>query len=463
MLFPPSNPRWFVVGVNYPSIAESGWTGNSLGPNQIMGWNRNRVNDRTLDTLSDDFRRMKNFGADVVRMFAFKNGQGLRWQEGTQPWIVNGLDEDFERNVVAITARAEEEHMKIYWTLFDYSDFTPGITGDSDDRLRMKVSMRNIMTDPTGHYRDSFIENALRNFIDAVDAYSDGVFAIDLMNEPDTHWHESIMGDLRNIYNRRLISPIIRLYLQHLARDPRFNPNPDLFIDLLCQLANFIRDHTQGNILVSTGFCRFSSIPLYHSIFDPYFDFYDFHHYHHLDVSNTGFLSVPSWDSLEIDKPCIIGECGLGGHFQRDIGRTFSQACGNEFARTYTHASPVPLTRYVYLRELFLAQRDCIRNVMNGSYAQGYAGCMVWEYGKQYTDLSNSYCPYNPKTLYDRADWADRYFLLWKPNQTSTAIPPEYRIALDPPDPDGLVGRPVVQSISDFAGFLTGYGLRPQW
>jgi hypothetical protein len=35
MLFPPSEPRWFVVGVNYPSIAESGWTGNSLGPISI--------------------------------------------------------------------------------------------------------------------------------------------------------------------------------------------------------------------------------------------------------------------------------------------------------------------------------------------------------------------------------------------------------------------------------------------
>jgi len=413
-----------------------------------MGWNRNRVNDRTLDTLSYDFRRMKNFGVDVVRMWAFKNGQGLRWQEGTEPGIITGLDEHFENNVAAITARAAEEHIKIYWTLFDYSDFTPGLPSDSDARLRMKVSMRQIMIDTTGHSTTSFIDNALRHFIDALDAHSDGVFAIDLMNEPDTHWHESIMGDLRQVYGLSWpIRQVIDLYLQHFARDPRSNPNPDIYIDLLCQLAEFIRGHTDGNILVSTGFCRFSSIPIYHSRFDQYFDFYDFHHYNHRYVSNTGFLPVPQWDSLNIDKPCIIGECGLGGHFQQEtLGRTFFEAWG----------------RHVNFRELFLAQRDCIRNVMNESLAQGYAGCLVWEYGKQYTDRSNRYCPYNPRKLNDRADWADRFFLLWTPSR-STAIPPEFRIALDPSDPEGLVGRPVVQSIRDFAGVLTQRRMRPQW
>lgn len=294
-----------------------------------MGWNRNRVNDRTLDTLSYDFRRMKNFGVDVVRMWAFKNGQGLIWRGDPYHMVIRdpGLNEAFRRNVAAITARAAEEHIKIYWTLFDGVDFII-LPGDTGNRLRMKSSLRHLLTDRTEHYREPFINNSLRNFVDTVNAHSDGLFAIDLINEPDVYWRTSLLGDLEHIY--RIPQIIIGGVHRRILSDPRFrnrDPGVNDFINFLSVSASFIKEYTHRNVLVSTGFCRFFSIQNYHSRFDRYSDFYDFHHYNQLSVSNTGFLPVPQWDSLNIDKPCIIGECGLGGHFQRDVRhRTLAQA-----------------------------------------------------------------------------------------------------------------------------------------
>jgi hypothetical protein len=246
---------------------------------------------------------------------------------------------------------------------------------------------------------------------------------------------------------------VVSLYTYYFANDPRFNTDPGTFIDFLCQLASRVREYSRRSIPVSTGFCRFSSIPNFHSTLDQHLDFYDFHHYNHLYVSDTAFLPVPRWGSLNIDKPCIIGECGLGGLYQRDFRHMPFGEAFRAGRSTITH-------RTVFLDHLFQAQRECIWNIMNGALNQGYAGCLVWEYGKQYTNRSNPYCPYNARSLFDLPRWEDRLFLLWTPNR-SRPIPPEYTVELRPADPDGLVGRPVVQRMCDFAGVLTQSGSRP--
>ena len=463
MLFPAfwrddRDNRWFVVGANYPSIANSGRLGYSLGPNEIMEWNDNLVTTETLDTLRADFRRMKNFGVDVVRMWAFKNGQGLLWSGDPYHGVIRrpGLNEDFRRNVAAITALAAEEQIKIYWTLFDGADFII-VPNDTGNRLRMKSCFRHLLTDRTGHYIIPFLNYALRNFIDTVNAHSDGVFAIDLINEPDLFWRVSLLGNLENIYSLPLPWPIRRRVENHILNDPRYrnsNPSVENFINFLCSSAAFIRDRRERNILVSTGFAHFFSIQNFHSRFDQYFDFYDFHHYNWLNVFSTAFLPVPQWDSLNIDKPCIISEFGLGGQFQKDVGHiSLSQA--------YRLGRFSNLFRDVPLQELFLIQAECTNNIMNVARRQGYAGCLVWEYGKQYTNRANYYSPYNQRNLNDRAVWEDRYFLVWKPNAASGSLPLGSSIPLNPPDPDGLVGRSVVQVIDVFSRTLDSDGRRP--
>ena len=115
--------NWYVIGLNYPGIPESGAGGYHLGPNQIMNHDVNRVTQRTLTTLQQDFCRIRNMGCRVVRMWAFTQGQGLRWQEINSEWIVTRIDPDFQNNVREITARAAQEGIKIYWTLFNGADF----------------------------------------------------------------------------------------------------------------------------------------------------------------------------------------------------------------------------------------------------------------------------------------------------------------------------------------------------
>lgn len=128
MLFPAywsetGGDNWFVIGLNYPGIPLSGAGGYQLGPNQIMNHEVNRVTNRTLDALQQDFRRIRHMGCQVVRMWAFSQGQGIRWSVSGDNWTCRGLDPEFRENVIEITRRATLERVKIYWTLFNGSDF----------------------------------------------------------------------------------------------------------------------------------------------------------------------------------------------------------------------------------------------------------------------------------------------------------------------------------------------------
>jgi len=418
--------NWYVIGLNYPGIPESGAGGYHLGPNQIMNYDVNRVTQQTLTTLQQDFHRIRNMGCRVVRMWAFTQGQGLRWQEINSEWIVTRIDPDFRNNVREITARAAQEGIKIYWTLFNGADFI--VDTHAEAARTMKTSFERILTDrPGGRYRNPLLVSVLPDFLNAIRANMDGVFAIDLMNEPDVLWRDSILGDLRALHGLSDTGWILlRLYLD---RSPI---TVDCYYSFFQECSDFIRSFHDGGIPISIGFCRFHSIQNNFYRLNRIVDFFDYHHYNHFEVSDTGFHALPNWNSLPTSKPCIIGECGLGGQFQREYeSLTFAQA----FRGTAT------------LQGVFDAQAECISNIMRESYDRGYAGCLVWEYGKQYTDTARATSPYNPRNLDDQADWGDRFYMIWHPSPGSH-IPARYDVPLTPQD-RRIIGRTVVQELYD--------------
>jgi hypothetical protein len=464
MLFPAywtdlSANDWYVIGLNYPGLANSGAGGYQLGPNPIMRHDVNRVTELTLRKLEEDFRRIREMGCRVVRMWAFTQGQGLRWtQDGTEDgetkWRVSGIDPAFCINVAAITYRAARQGIKIYWTLFIGGDFL--IDTDEMPAREMKRAFHLILTDRTGHYRDPLIQTVIPNFLEALRPNLDGVFAVDIMNEPDVLWYQSVLGDIRELYGLENLSRT-NLLNWVLAVASRYVPPVEDYLQFFTECSQQIRSHCQSwnrgasadaehvSIPISVGCARYHSIHEYMVTIDSDLDFYDYHHYNHMDVSSTACLPLPEWNNPE--KPCIIGECGLGGHLEFiTLGASF----GTAFRHSLPAIAALPdalLPGCVRLQELFDAQAECISNIMRRTYQLGYAGCLVWEYGKQYTNTRRPISPYNPRNLDDLADWGDRYHLIWNPHTQNRRIDSQYIV---PMLVDGRIkGRKVVQVMNN--------------
>ncbi|MBE9573856.1 MAG: hypothetical protein IMF20_01850 [Proteobacteria bacterium] len=291
----------------------------------------------------------------------------MEWNENPpgRPVSVSGLDQTFLQNVIYIIDAARRYGIRIYWCLLDGNDFL-GDARTSRDALRRIFSLYRC--------RRSYIKNALLPFVQfLLDNDQGTTFAIDLVNEPDALWRSRFQrGWGRN-------SRIVINWLEEMASE------------IKGYLGRRGQDLTR--ILVSTGFCKHESITNYHDSLD-HFDFFDFHAYNVLDVSDISG-NLPSYSSLGINKPCIIGECGLGGQVERILAILgYSRFSG------------------LLLRSIFSLQSQCIQNYFNNAWNGGhggYAGCMVWEYGiKTHRTLVDT-----PRSLSSQAHWEDRYPLFW--------------------------------------------------
>ena len=452
MLFPPHEAiegidrPWFVLGVNYNSVGRYGY---DIGNNPILD-RQTTFNQGIRDRLEHDFERLRAWGVKVVRIWAMENGEGINWVMDDQSApIPTGLDITFSENVRWITNLASRNNLRIYWTLLNFSDFKiqsgpvqpQGITEEAqmaiDRRYRMRRGFFNLLRNQEA--RDSFFRNVVCPFIDVTLTTSErqGVFAIDLMNEPDMLWPTSlrnlIEAVLRNweipFLNLQMLNRVPDLILENsLVRVIRFLREhideiseelliPQNILDVLYmrhanrlvkvllanrfyeshvirflrEMAIYIHNNCNQNILVSTGFAYANTIMRYRSLFQNYFDFYDYHHYNVLGFARNDPL-IQDFQTLQLGKPCIIGECGLGGQFQQEELRIpLNEAFG----------------RNITIEDLFNHQAECIENYLNNSYDNGYAGCLVWEYGRQLNRVQN------PLRLSDPADWRDKYPLLW--------------------------------------------------
>lgn len=491
MLFPSferGGLPWFVTGVNYPWI----WTyGNDIGPNHFYDPEGPRVAfnqpDRypeapTADDIFRDFQTIKAWRVDVVRMWAFENGEGLVWNpQGNR---VEGLDSTFIDNVRLIMEAASRARIRIYWTLLTFGDFTDNralerligrllraanppsyrfLLRRSSERvrraeeeqreseaLRQRIvsTMQNIFSDNT--CMNSYIRRVVLPFVEVVQRHRpDALFAIDLMNEADWIWLYTDPEYLRRELARllRLRIPPLPLELRPLIM--RARQTESNVISRLNRMADAIKCHHQ-NVLVSAGFA------LYHTVFRnqlllSHFDFFDFHHYAHYDVRDVSGNLPQLRRRPRIGKPCLIGECGLGGQFQKDfLGLSFERA----YSRSFLRAPRVPLGR------LFADQATCVDNYLRNAHDRGFAGCMVWEYGRQLRHVFE-----NERRLSDNAGWTDKYPLLWKKSQaarTSSRFCYHAPYELNIPDiQNRLCGRPAVQCIFRFTTDLSQGRLSP--
>ena len=383
MLFPyhTSGQAWFVKGINWPWIAAYG---HDIGRNQTVVWGRDRDPPYFAPVfLESEFQRMHQWNVHVVRIWTFEKAEGLTWVEDPSGnrICIRGLDETFRQNVSHIINAAHRHNIRIYWCLLNGNDFL-GDSRPSKDAL-MRIYSSN-------QCKRSYIENALLPFVQfLLDNDQGTTFAIDLVNEPDA--------------------------LSRSTRWRGWGRSPDRVISWLAEMASEIKGYLERSsqeltrILVSTGFCEHETITDYHGRLDDLFDFFDFHAYNTLSVSDTSG-DLPPYSSLGINKPCIIGECGLGGQFIRRIPiiRHFS----------YT------------LEEVFNLQSRCIQNYFNHALQDGYAGCMVWEYGIRARAPER---PERRRDLSNPAYWNDIYPLLWTNSEGQ------------------LCERPVVQVIQNFS------------
>lgn len=383
MLFPyhsRSGLDWFVKGINWPWIAAYG---HDIGRNQTVDRGRRDPPYFAPVFLESEFQRMNQWNVDVVRIWTFEKAEGLRWDEDPSGRLVcvSGLDETFLQNVRHIINAAQRYNIRIYWCLLNGNDFL-GDPRPSRNALRRIFSLNQC--------KRSYIENALLPFVQfLLDNDQGTTFAIDLVNEPDALWRSVVWRG--------------------------WGRSPDRVISWLAEMASEIkrylinRNQEPTRILVSTGFCEHETITNYHDRLDDLFDFFDFHAYNTFRLSDTSG-DLPPYSSLGINKPCIIGECGLGGQSIRGL--------------------PL-ISRFRYtLEEVFNLQSRCIQNYFNHAWQDGYAGCMVWEYGIKARSPER---PERRRDLSNPAYWNDIYPLFWTNSEGQ------------------LCERPVVQVIQNFS------------
>ena len=336
------------------------------------------------------------------------------------------------------------------------------------------------------HARELFFEAALLPFIEqALRPAPAGLFAIDLMNEPESLWDaancnvdetlgrtHAALGAASPLLRRLLnLDPTFRRRSEQSERNQRLYEGP--IIDLLVEMASFIKAN-YDDALVSTGFMFSNTFRRNQRVLNDVFDFFDFHFYDMIDVADCQ-PNLPTWNDLAVEKPCIIGECGLGGQIVKDVlgmpllgpGLTARLGRSGELLRRLVGRGIGQFPPETTLQDIFIAQRNLIEYCLTRALRNQFAGCLIWEYGRQFRSIceqsrlltETGNCHRNERQ--DSAAsgclaWGDRIPLLWKKSD-QVAVSPEMCVHLssesDAPS-DELCGRPAVTTIRGFADRL---------
>ncbi|MDH4257541.1 MAG: cellulase family glycosylhydrolase [Candidatus Aminicenantes bacterium] len=336
--------EYFVFGTNLPWL--DGQFDHDIGPNsQHPEWGV--AYDR--EHLKAYFLDMKAMGAHFVRIWLWENAEGLLFDDNGR---VSGVHEIMWENLDDLMALAEEFDLPVYWCLIS------GLAGIGEERLqriapvkdifpwqnigqletllnhthklsckeRLLSIQKNLGFIPSGirstplanlmasaEARQAYIENALVPFISRYSG-NPHIFAIDIMNEPEA----DVAGPRGNWSDEGIDWDSMRTFIAQ------------------CTAAVHSTDPSR---LVSCG----SGWHNEENVRDGYYrglglDFYDIHVYR-----DDGWL--PSSSSLNLDKPCLIGEFGQRTDIWDDT-----------------------------------LQNTADTQLMNNAWDLGYAGCLVWDY-----------------------------------------------------------------------------------
>lgn len=296
----------FEVGLNIPALNKE--YGHDLGLNQFSGrqfWNKSwsDYDFAKPDLNSAEFspwikwegnnldKSLQKYAdkVDVIRLWVFDQHEGLKFKHNhsDNSNIVTGIDqEQFLPNIEKVLDKAHIYNLKVYLCLADAwvvnNTYTPpGYDGKKLVKYReLQETRRSIMKSIVENPYD-FIHNALVPFVLSIKDHP-SLYAIDIMNEPEAMYEPSCY-------------PVV---------------SADSMKSFLIECSRAIKNCTQHNIPVSTGFLIYDSIKEYHySLPENIFDFYDYHMYLSDIESVTKALSEYRKYALD-NKKLILGELG---------------------------------------------------------------------------------------------------------------------------------------------------------
>ena len=308
----------FVVGINLP------WLDDQY--DHDFGYNMTRKPDIDFEpnpTFSkENFERyikdISEIGVKVVRLWLFERFEGLNFEQGK----LMGVEPKFINNLREACLIAKRYDVKFYFCLMD----TWGITDEESTRKKYLKIAKEIITEQ----KEAFIDAAYQLFHTA--EIKEQTWAIDVLNEPE--------GLEEDQYDDRRKHTKIKW---------------DELIDYVTFALSTLKQKTE--LPVSCGFKESDGMLKAKNKIKDLVDFFDFHKYDDLG-------ELPSYDSLNVSKPCIIGECGQKTKEWNDD-----------------------------------LQTAVVKNFLENSKNLGYSGCFVWEYGYKGLDKANkekSWCLINP-------------------------------------------------------------------
>jgi hypothetical protein len=259
-------------------------------------------------TLTDNYLYdLNTMGCHVIRVWLHESLEGLLFNGESTLSTVTGVEPTMWTNLDYFMSRVSTRHLYVYWSAFPFPDLTITTTHFYQTHL-------SILTSAAG--RQAYINNALLPFINRYKNHP-SLFGIDLGNEPEA----SVAGSTGNWSANGVSWTVMTTFLR------------------ACRDAIKSVDST---ILVSCGSGWHGYQNIQNSAISVYgglgLDFYDYH-----DYDDTP--SVPTYASLNLDKPCIIGEYGQNSG-------TWNDTIQNSADSTYIYTA----------------------------WNNGFAGTLVWQY-----------------------------------------------------------------------------------
>jgi len=235
------------------------------------GW-QPRFSERECETI---FANLEKMGCPLVRIWAFERQEGLMFTrdlstDSRYPYHeVTGLDPVFLENCRTIMKKANEHHVKVYWSLLNHL-------------IREEQGGRHMRIITDAKVRASYINNAAVPFLKEF-GKDPAFWAVDIINEAEgaITGLEALSGSLR--LKGGCSWKEMRAFIRACA-DAFHAAVPGI------QVTSTSGWHEEASLKAG----RFSGLGL---------DFYDWHSYKDNPV-------LPAASDLGLDKPVILGECG---------------------------------------------------------------------------------------------------------------------------------------------------------
>ncbi len=313
---PWNGQNWYLSGNNY-AWYNYGTDFGTGGWGKYTNWSQ----------VGTDFSNMRGQGVKVVRWWVFADGRYSPEWNGSGDTAVTGLDSQFFTDVDTALQIAHNNNIYLIPCLVDFHMWQSPVSSGS--------------VTGGGHYglitnsviQQSYLDNALKPFLQhvAVSPYKNNIIGYDIVNEPE--W------TIKEVWNGAMPLAQVQTFAQNCS--------------------NYI--HTYGGGAYAT---LGAGTPVWAKYWKGLgLDFYQIHYYPNYDSYNgngTAGSGLPTYASLNLDKPCIVGEYATA-----DVN--------------YTNNSTIPLSAQWYL--------DTI-------YNYGYAGALGWGYENM--DSSSNWPAFQP-------------------------------------------------------------------